>query len=304
MDAERPLVRSLITNSGIIIALATVIVYFCVLARQTGYCTYFNVPYEFISLGQTIVLAISWPLIVMIFIALSGIACLLAIVGGIIDFLRYQFGHFFESLFGQDLTRETRPKSVMFKQLLNGWLVVVGFFIIAMSLVVFARFSGRYDAEHQEKFYVVKKFPDLPQVLVVIQIHTDYLVTIPLDSSTQEVEKTIYLVKISEMGKTPLTLEKVGPLKVKQETANEKKSSNLSFLIYIGNYLSFSQPPARRWGDMAGRLPISLSAGLRGVIHPSTIVAAAPSDQDAVTQSPVSAHSLLSPFYTLFRRVL
>jgi hypothetical protein len=63
MENERPQVRLLITQPGIILALITAAAYFCVLSVQVGYNSYFKVPSEFTSLSSTIVFSLSWQLI-------------------------------------------------------------------------------------------------------------------------------------------------------------------------------------------------------------------------------------------------
>jgi hypothetical protein len=63
-------------------------------------------------------------------------------------------------------------------------------------------------------FQVIAADSQRPEV-VVLRIYGEYLITAPFDRSTREFEKKLYLLKISDMTKLPLTLEKVGPLKVK-----------------------------------------------------------------------------------------
>jgi hypothetical protein len=68
MEPERRLIRPLITDSGIIIAIITITCYFCALAKQMGYLNYFRVPVEFIPLSPTIVLGTSMNMVAFFWI--------------------------------------------------------------------------------------------------------------------------------------------------------------------------------------------------------------------------------------------
>jgi hypothetical protein len=74
--------------------------------------------------------------------------------------------------------------------------------------------GGRADAQRKEEFQIVPQSSDVPEV-VVLRVYGDYLLTVPFDRSTKEVEKKLFILKVSEMAKTPLIREKVGPLQVK-----------------------------------------------------------------------------------------
>jgi hypothetical protein len=82
--------------------------------------------------------------------------------------------------------------------------------------------AGRARAEKMDVFQVIKQSPEL----VVLRTYGDYFIAAPFNRTTREVEKKVYLLKLAEMGKTPLQLEKVGPLKVKESsnTVPEKVS--------------------------------------------------------------------------------
>jgi hypothetical protein len=51
----------------------------------------------------------------------------------------------------------------------------------------------------------------MPEV-VVLRVYGDNLFAIPFDRSTRVFERQLFILKVSEMGKTPFTMEKVGPL--------------------------------------------------------------------------------------------
>jgi hypothetical protein len=84
-------------------------------------------------------------------------------------------------------------------------------FIVVSGGASAHRKLGQFNAQWQEEFYIVAQSPEL----VVIRNYGDYLFAAPFDRVTKEVEKKLYLLKISDMAKTPLTTEKVGPLHIK-----------------------------------------------------------------------------------------
>jgi hypothetical protein len=90
--------------------------------------------------------------------------------------------------------------------------------IIALIAIVYGngvfRLGGRADAQMKEEFQIVPQSSDVPE-LIVLRVYGDYLLTAPFNRSTKEVEKKLFILKVSEMGKTPLIMEKVGPLQVK-----------------------------------------------------------------------------------------
>jgi hypothetical protein len=85
-------------------------------------------------------------------------------------------------------------------------------FLIIWFVLSTAYAAGKARAQQGEHFLVVEQSTEL----VVLRSYSDYLLTAPLNRATKEVESKFYLLKMSEMNKTPLTLEKVGPLTVKQ----------------------------------------------------------------------------------------
>jgi hypothetical protein len=93
---------------------------------------------------------------------------------------------------------------------------VSGFAVSIILLVSISNYLGIFSARNKEDFFIVTQYPGFPESLAVIQIHGDYFVTMPLIRSSKEVEKKIYFLKTSEIGTSPLTFEKVGPLKLKE----------------------------------------------------------------------------------------
>jgi hypothetical protein len=75
--------------------------------------------------------------------------------------------------------------------------------------------GGRVDAQRQTWFQVVAQSSDVPEV-VVLRAYGDYLFAAPFNRSTKEVVKRLFILKMSEIDKTPLTTEEVGPLHVKK----------------------------------------------------------------------------------------
>jgi hypothetical protein len=83
--------------------------------------------------------------------------------------------------------------------------------LIIMYGLSLAYAAGRAHGEQQEEFLVIDQSPEV----VVLRIYGEYLITAPVDRSTKEVEKKFVILKLSDNSPTSLTLEKVGPLKVK-----------------------------------------------------------------------------------------
>ncbi len=276
METERQPVRSWITD-GIIIALATATAYLWTLFYEIGFCDYFNIPYYFISLNTTTVLATSGEfilavLILYLFIAgplhmsqqinnfinkssirrfIIGISIIFfftlvsliflvsdkerrqtwtiiaifgaaAIAAAIIVFFvkplftqRDKEGSYWEKLIA-DLppTERTGLSGSSLAQRHMHFSAIVIIFIVVISISVGAyahRKMGQSNAQRQEWFLVVAQSPEV----VVLRNYSDYLFASPINRSTKEIEKKLFILKISEMTKIPLTTEKVGPLRVK-----------------------------------------------------------------------------------------
>jgi hypothetical protein len=183
MELERPIVRSWIRDSGIILAIVTAMTSFCVLAYQRGYNSYFNIPSQFTSLSTTVIVGTSLPTITL--------------------FLTSSFPLFTASLLIIELGTMFRINSNKFLQYFSG--LVPGSFARALSKaflvsivlllpVSSAGHLGRADAKIREQFYTIHQASGLPEVLVVIQIYDEYLVAAPLVRSMNEnqIEKILY----------------------------------------------------------------------------------------------------------------
>jgi|SRR5919108_4229696 hypothetical protein len=187
MGTERPLVRSWITDSGIIIAASTLTFYFCALAQQRAYLNFFKIPVEFVSLVPSLILTTSLQLIALVGAILMGLVLLSIPITALIISLKDRLVRFLERLFGPP--RPRNPSFALLDRFQYNVAITFVVFTAILSLVAYANYSGKWEAEHRENFYVVKKFPGVPDDLVVFQFSGDYLVTAPLDRSTQEVEK-------------------------------------------------------------------------------------------------------------------
>ena len=106
----------------------------------------------------------------------------------------------------------------LFWAIIKVYLVVWAPLMIVSVLVIMSHWLGKNGAKKKTDFHVAKQYPGLPDELAVILIYGEYLITAPLirDPNGNQVEKNLYILKLSEMEKTPLTFEKVGPLKVKE----------------------------------------------------------------------------------------
>jgi hypothetical protein len=90
--------------------------------------------------------------------------------------------------------------------------IILLFLIVLFFGFAGARWSGRTYAENLEEFYVMAQSPEV----VVLRIYSDHLITTPFDRLTKQVERKFYILKLSEIPTTPLSLEKIGPLKIKE----------------------------------------------------------------------------------------
>jgi hypothetical protein len=192
----------------------TITFYFCALARQSGYLTYFNIPVAYVSLTPAMVLTTSLQLVALVIVVLISLMFLSIPVAALITSLRDRLTRLLEYLFGS--RRLGNPPFSLLDRFMPDAVIILVVFAAIMSLVAYSLYAGKWDAEHRETFFIVKKFPGLPEDLVVVQFSGDYLVTAPLDRAAGEVEKKIYLLKVSDMGHTPIDHEKIGRLKVKQ----------------------------------------------------------------------------------------
>jgi hypothetical protein len=111
---------------------------------------------------------------------------------------------------------------IIFAVLSIPWLsdrirLVVLIFILVVA-VPGSRQIGQYEAERWVPFLIVKQPPDAPTVseAVGLRIYGEYLLAVPFNREKQEFDKTLLLLKMSDIEKKPLTYEQVGPLKPKE----------------------------------------------------------------------------------------
>ena len=80
------------------------------------------------------------------------------------------------------------------------------------------RIEGRNEAKRQEKFLIVKQNLGVPGVdteVAVLRVYGEYLFAVPINRADKKFEKKLVILKMSDMPKTPLNLEKIGPLEEK-----------------------------------------------------------------------------------------
>jgi hypothetical protein len=134
------------------------------------------------------------------------------ISSGIITTLKSRNTKLSRFLFG---TKSSSNSPSQAKGMVHDISVALVIFMAIFSLVAYYRYIGRWEAQHRQEFYTVNNFPNLPESLVVMSLSDEYIVTASFDRATREVERKIYLINQAEMGNTPLSFEKIGPLKVK-----------------------------------------------------------------------------------------
>ena len=184
--AER---RSLITESAII-SLITVTAYLWALSYEDGFCDYFCIPYDLISLSQiTLVTNSAGILLILVFLYL-----IIAIA-------------YSGSTPTGRLTQHPKRRLVLILVLLA--IVILGLFSSYRA--------GRRHEERIQEFSVIVQSPDVIGELVVLPIYGEYLITAPLDRSTKTIERKLYILKLSEISEKPLVFDNIGPLKAKRE---------------------------------------------------------------------------------------
>ena len=109
---------------------------------------------------------------------------------------------------------QTTKETKLLSPVLGNYVLYCLIFLFICYLGVICYYIGRSTAENRTEFQVIAPSSDVPEV-AVLRISGDYLLTAPFDRVTKKVEKKLYILKISEMPKTPLTLENIGPLSVK-----------------------------------------------------------------------------------------
>jgi hypothetical protein len=254
-ESEQGSGKSWITDSAIIIALATVTSYLFHIFYEVGFYGYFSIPDYFISPSKTQVLIIagqvtrivgfllipsllvkgSYPYIRNInrrfpvkertgYVTRKIFPVAYIIVVGVLGYL------FFPKWWPVLLDDLSVAKEPIFRLcavitlavLSIPWLsnrirLFVLFFILVVT-VPGSRQLGQYEAERWVPFLVVKQPPDVPTVseAVGLRIYGEYLLAVPFNRENKEFKKTLLLLKMSEIAKNPLTFEQVGPLKPKE----------------------------------------------------------------------------------------
>jgi hypothetical protein len=167
----------------IIISLTTLIAYLWALYYEVGFFEYFSLPYYLISLNPSIVLATNAVLVIV-------------------------FGGVFAVVY------------IVINRLPEIWYrIVIGvLFIAALFFCRVCRIEGRNEAKRQEKFLIVKQNLGVPGVdteVAVLRVYGEYLFAVPINRADKKFEKKLVILKMSDMPKTPLNLEKIGPLEEK-----------------------------------------------------------------------------------------
>jgi hypothetical protein len=226
LATEHQPIRSWIPDSAIIIALITFGAYFVAFTHELGFCHYLNIPYQFISMNLNIIWYTSLPLIYAISMLFFGY-----IITVIVTFMGQRILRFISALVPQGMRDHvnlesteaaTAPRPLLPNQAIHQRAVAAifagfVFFLIIFAFGIISYINGRNSAhtQQQKELHIIAQPPDIPEV-VVLQIYGDYLLTATFDRATKVIKKQLYILKVSEMAKTPLTTEKVGPLQVNQ----------------------------------------------------------------------------------------
>jgi hypothetical protein len=241
---------------AILVALIPASAYIWALHYEMGFCRYFNIPFELISLNSTIVLAASrWTLIMIslifsmyLFVFVStgeGLLIVIVTIGLFIQLIITSLGY------GQVITKYIAyviPIAVIIIALIIFFYSIatsppepsplrqrisdVRSFIEILAVIVvvwfFASFSfliGYSQAQNRQEFQIMTHSSDDKKFeLVVLRVYGDYLLTAPLTLSTKEIETKLVIFKLSDDSPTSLSLEKVGPLKIKPDVISSPSS--------------------------------------------------------------------------------
>jgi hypothetical protein len=229
-------------QSAIILALIPFIGYWCTLAFEQGFLSYFSIPYYFVSLNTTIILSTS------IVLPALGIA-LLALICPVIMFIHEAMNTKIDIKFCLlyiPITLALIILIYMTNNLMKSWIIIFTGFVaylplflsflsykynvkgiqlnfIWVFLVIFAFLGiltpgfnlfhegGKETAKTQKEFPVLV-LSSLPSKVAVIRSYGDYLYAVPFNPDTNKFEKKLVIVKISELTTIPLAFETVGPL--------------------------------------------------------------------------------------------
>jgi hypothetical protein len=250
---------------------------------EIGYCDYFNIPRQFISINTTIIstvigllgfiivpsvflrfipteiavldfprgfritLFVTYLLGGLSMLYISGIhepenfvpiACL-AVFAALFWFVIFltgstqqdipdrEFAKFTAELKAIEKSRASRSGIIRSGIIRYERPIMIGLAILCVG-AVFLRTMARTDAKNQKVFRVVSQYSENePEFLlpvfnhsakedrVILRIYSDYLITAPFNRSTKVIDKKLYILKMSDMSKIPLTTEEVGPLSLK-----------------------------------------------------------------------------------------
>jgi hypothetical protein len=128
--------------------------------------------------------------------------------------IRYKEGSYWDNL--TSLMQPREEISTLDLSLAARYWDYILLVIIAISIGfggLFFGYLGYSNAQTQPWFQTIKQYES--QEVVVIRSYGDYLLAVPFNRNTKQFERKMFIMKISDMAKTPLSYEKVGPLQVK-----------------------------------------------------------------------------------------
>lgn len=111
-----------------------------------------------------------------------------------------------------DLEADLKTETI-FDRLLQflGWKIYL-FTLIFIFMLLISYNVGRAEALKKVNFLVVDTSPEV----AVLRIYGDYLICVPFDRGSREVQRSFVILNMSESFKTTLKLEKIGPLHPKK----------------------------------------------------------------------------------------
>lgn len=182
-EAERQQSVGLWVTDAIVISSATIIAYLWALFYEVGFFSYFSLPYYLISLNlSTVVVTTANPVVVF--------GLLLAVV--------YILMHRWLEKYN--------------------WIVAGALSIMALLFCYVCRNEGEKEAKGQEIFFIVTQKLGVPEVdteVAVLRGYGEYLLAVPINRADKKFERKLVILKMSDMSKTPLKSERIGPLEGK-----------------------------------------------------------------------------------------
>ena len=151
MATQGQTLSSWVTQPAVTIALITATVYFCIIALQSGYNKYFNIPPELISLNPATVFSLSLPLFLLFVILFGLLAAVFYFIAGIISLWTGSFSTLLESILRQG-AEVTKPLMLTFESFFKAFFVVYSYFMVNTLLVVFSNYLGKNWAKHKKRF--------------------------------------------------------------------------------------------------------------------------------------------------------